>query len=112
MSSDLEVRSSSLCLSPVLGTLGNSLHQSKSISSATEWLGKEAAFSAADPGPIPVLGRSPGEGNGYPHQYSCLENSMNRGAWQATVYEVTDSDMTGGLTTTRLLRRSLGKPFR
>ena len=34
---------------------------------------------------IPDLGRSPGEGNGYPLQYSCLENSMDRGAWWATV---------------------------
>ena len=53
MSSDLEVRSSSLCLSPILGTLGNSLYQSKSISSAIEWLGKESACNAGDPGPIP-----------------------------------------------------------
>ena len=37
---------------------------------------------------IPGLGRSPGEGNGYPLQYSCLENSMDRGAWQATVHGV------------------------
>ena len=37
------------------------------------------------------LGRSSGEGNGYPLQYSCLENSMDRGAWQATVHEVTKS---------------------
>ena len=40
-------------------------------------------------GSIPVLGRSPGEGNGNPLQYSCLENSMDRGAWWATVYGVT-----------------------
>ena len=40
---------------------------------------------------IPGLGRSPGEGNGYPLQYSCLENSVDRGAWQATVYGVTES---------------------
>ena len=39
-------------------------------------------------------GRSPGERNGYPFQYSCLENSMDRGAWQAIVYGVTESDMT------------------
>ena len=37
------------------------------------------------PGSIPGLGRSPGEGNGYPLQYSYLENSMDRGAWEATV---------------------------
>ena len=40
-------------------------------------------------GSIPGWGRSPGEGNGYPLQYSCLENSMHRGAWQATVHGVT-----------------------
>ena len=42
--------------------------------------GKESACSAGDPGSIPGLGRSPGEGNGYPLQYSCLDNSMDRGA--------------------------------
>ena len=39
-----------------------------------------------DLGSIPGLGRSLGEGNGYPLQYSCLKNSMDRGAWQATVH--------------------------
>ena len=42
-------------------------------------------------GPVPGLGRSPGEGNGNPLQYSCLENSMDRGAWRATVYGVAKS---------------------
>ena len=42
--------------------------------------GKESASSAGDPGSIPGSGRSPGEGNGYPLQYSCLENSMDWGA--------------------------------
>ena len=46
---------------------------------------KESAWNAGDPGWIPGLGRSPGERNGYLLQYSCLENSMNRGAWLATV---------------------------
>ena len=41
---------------------------------------------------IPGSGRSPGEGNGNPLQYSCLENSMDRGAWWATVHGVTESD--------------------
>ena len=45
---------------------------------------KKSAFSAGDSGSIPGLGRSPGEGNGYPLQYSCLVKSMNRGAWRAT----------------------------
>ena len=43
-------------------------------------VGKESACSAGDPGLIPRSGRSPGEGNGNPFQYSCLENSMDRGA--------------------------------
>ena len=46
----------------------------------------ESACNAGDPGLIPGLGRSPGEVNGYPLQYSCLENSMDRGAWWATVH--------------------------
>ena len=47
---------------------------------------KESACSAGDPGSVPRLGRSPGEGNGYPLQYSCLESSMDRGALQAAVH--------------------------
>ena len=43
--------------------------------------GKESARNAGDPGLIPGLGRSPGEGNGNPLQYSCLENPMEGGAW-------------------------------
>ena len=53
--------------------------------------GKESACSAGDPGLTPGLGRSPGEGNGNPLQYSCLENPMDRGAWQATVHGVAKS---------------------
>ena len=45
------------------------------------------ACNAGDMGSIPGSGRSPAEGNGNPLQYSCLENSMDRGAWQATVHE-------------------------
>ena len=44
------------------------------------------AGDTREEGSIPGWGRSPGEGNGTPLQYSCLENSMNRGAWQATVH--------------------------
>ena len=44
-------------------------------------VGKESACSAGDPGSIPGSGRSPGEGNGNPFQYSGLENHMDRGAW-------------------------------
>ena len=50
--------------------------------------GKESACNAGDQGLIPGSRRSPGEGNGYPLQYSCLENSMDRGAWWTTVHEV------------------------
>ena len=49
---------------------------------------KESACNATDPGSIPGLGRSPGEGNGSPLQYSCLENPMDRGDWQATTHGV------------------------
>ena len=44
-----------------------------------------------DTGLIPELGRSPGEGNDNPLQYSCLENPMDRGAWQAVIYGITKS---------------------
>ena len=43
--------------------------------------GKESACNTGNPGLIPGSGRSPGEGNSYPLQYSCLESSMNRGSW-------------------------------
>ena len=47
---------------------------------------KASACSAEDPGSIPALGRSPGEGNSNPLQYSCLENPMDGEAWQATLH--------------------------
>ena len=50
--------------------------------------GKESTCDAGDLGLIPGSGKSFGEGNGNPLQYSCLENSMDRGAWQATVQNV------------------------
>ena len=50
--------------------------------------GKESACNAGDPGSIPGLGRSPGEGIGYPLQCSCLGNPVDRGAWRATVHRV------------------------
>ena len=53
--------------------------------------GKESAHNVGDLGSIPGLGRSPGEGNSYPLWYSCLENFMDRGAWQATVHGVAKS---------------------
>ena len=52
---------------------------------------KASACNVGDLGLIPGLGRSPGEGNGNPLKYSCLENPMDRGAWWATVYGVAKS---------------------
>ena len=57
------------------------------------------AEDTRDAGSIPGLGRSPGEGHGNPLQYSCLENPMGRGAWQAMVHGVAESDMTKALST-------------
>ena len=53
--------------------------------------GKASAYNAGDPGLIPGLGRSPGGGHGNLLQYSCLENPMDRGPWQATVHRVAKS---------------------
>ena len=53
--------------------------------------GKDSACSMGNPGSVPGLGRSPGEGNGNPLQYSGLENPMERGTWQATVHGVAKS---------------------
>ena len=52
---------------------------------------KESACNTGDLGSIPGLGRSPGEGNGYPFQYSCLENPMDKRAWRAIVHGVAKS---------------------
>ena len=67
------------------------------IQELTWWLsGKESAYNARDTGDIvssiPASGRSPGEGNGNPLQYSYLENPMDRGAWWATVCRMAESD--------------------
>ena len=56
--------------------------ESESASLVLGW--KESACNVGDPGSIPGSGRLPGEENGYPLLYSCLENSMDRGAWQTT----------------------------
>ena len=59
------------------------------------WLrDKESTCQAGDMGSIPGSGRSPGEENSNPFQYSYLENPMNREAWQGTVHGVAESDMT------------------
>ena len=52
---------------------------------------KESACNVGDPGSTPGLGRCPGEENGNPLQYSCLENPMDRGAWRAIDHRVTKS---------------------
>ena len=51
----------------------------------------DSTCSAGDMSSVPGLGRSPGEGNGNPLQYSCLKNSMDRGAWQAAAHRVKNS---------------------
>ena len=53
---------------------------------------KNPPANAGDLGLIPGLERSPGEGNGYPLQYSCLENPMDRGAWPSAVHGATKSE--------------------
>ena len=60
--------------------------------------GKESACNAGDPGLIPGSGRSPAGGSGYLLQYSCLENTMDTGAWWATVHGVTELDTTEQLS--------------
>ena len=59
-----------------------------------QWVGDHLSCNAGDSGSIPGLGRSPGEENGNPLQYSCLDNSMDEGAWWATVHGVSESDTT------------------
>ena len=73
-----------------------SIHSIRSVLDSFPYssIGKESACSAGGLGLIPGLGRSPGEGNGNPLQYSCLESLLDRGAWQATVHGLQELDMT------------------
>ena len=81
--------------------------------------GKESVCSKGDPGSIPGLGRSPGEGNSYPHQYSSLENSMDSGAWRTIAHRVTKSQtqlsdfhfLTSFLPTVALTKRLIYAKF-
>ena len=69
---------------------------------------KESACNAGDLGSIPGLDRSPGEGDGHPLQYSCLENSVergDRGTWQPTVHGVAESHATEQLTLFTIVRK-------
>ena len=63
---------------------------------------KNLPASAGDMDSIPGLGRSPGEENGNPVQYSCLENSMDRGVWPAIVHGITESDTTQQLNNNKI----------
>ena len=69
--------------------------------------GKESACNAGDPGSIPRSGRTPGEGNGYPLQCSCLENPIDRGAWgDCSPWGYKELDVTERLTHTSRVRQS------
>ena len=70
--------------------------------------GNESACNAGDPGSIPGLGRSPGEGNGHPLQCSSLEKSLERGAWWDTVRRVTKSRT--WLSDSTIIHGSVTKP--
>ena len=71
---------------------------------------KNPPAKAGDLGSIPGSGRSPGEGNGNPLQYYCLENSMNRGAWWATVHGVLQLDTTERLRCIEFMLRWIQQP--
>ena len=70
----------------IVGNVNSSLLRHSGFPSGSD--GKESACNARDRGSIPGLERFPGEGNGYPLQYSCLENSIDREAWLAIVHVV------------------------
>ena len=73
----------------ILELFGVHLFTDASVHISGGSVGKASARNVRDLGSVPGLGRSPGEGNGHPLQYSCLEDSMDGGAWWATVHGVT-----------------------
>ena len=73
---------------------------------------KASAYNMGDLGLIPGSGRSPGEGNGNPLQYPCLENPMDQGAWWATVHGVAKSPTRlNDFTTTTILSKVVPSPL-
>ena len=82
---DMTLKKTKQC-DPLVNLGKNFLKKSVSAGFLHDSDGKESACNAGDPGSIPGSERSLGEGNGYPIQYSCLENSIDRGAWQDTVH--------------------------
>ena len=78
------VTSTYICLASILGSRARDILLA--ILPPHSLVGKSSACNAGDPGSIPGSGRCPGKGNGNPLQYSCLENPIDRGAWQATVH--------------------------
>ena len=79
------------CLIPLLVIFFFQEPRNTNFKSSPSSDSEESACNAGELGSSPGLRRSPGEGDGYPFQHACLENSMNRGTWRATIHGVTKS---------------------